>query len=208
MAARSHDRTGRSAQRDVRLTRLDAVGDSLGPVRPGMDVYVLTFGQFDLSDVIDYLLSGVGPADLVVATWTAGAADLERAGRLLDDERLLSVRFIVDQSFPNRQPAYYAKLVDRFGESAVTITRSHCKFVLIAGAEYRLVIRTSMNLNANRRLENLEVSDDPELFSFMETVVDEVFDEGGSKQPPQLVGMESVVPVDRIRTGRVVRVGT
>lgn len=206
-APRVHHRAAGPRDRDVRLSRLDSAADSIGPVHPGMDVYCLTFGQFDLSDVIEHLLDGVGRASVVVATWTAGAADLERAGRLLDDDRLESVRFIVDQSFPNRQPAYYEKLLEKFGAASVTMTRSHCKFLLVSAGDYRMVVRTSMNLNANRRLENLEISDDAELFAFMETTVDEVFGEGGSKQPPALAGMEGVNPPQRVRTGHTIRVG-
>ena len=172
-----------------------------------MDVYCLTFGQFDLSDVIEHLLNEIGEADVVVATWTAGAADLERASRLLDEDLFASLRFICDQSFPARQPEYYSKLVDRFGVASVVLTRSHCKFVLLAGGDYRIVVRTSMNLNANRRLENLEISDDPRLYAFMLDVVEEVFAEGGSKQPPVLAAIKGVKPSQRVRVGAAVRVG-
>ena len=41
----------------------------------------------------------------------------------------------------------------------------------------KVVIRTSMNLNENRRVENLEITEDPAFHGFLLELIDEVFQE-------------------------------
>jgi hypothetical protein len=193
--------------RTIRLTRHANAAAALGPIVPGMDVYCLTFGQFDLSDALAHILAATGPADVVLATWTAAKADITKAERLLENQSIRSIRWIVDQSFPNRQPAFYEALRAGFGSDSVTITRSHAKFGLVTNDRFSLVLRTSMNLNTNRRLENLELVDDPELCAFLLKVADSIENEGDSKQPPILAAVPEYSAATDVRVGTVVRVG-
>jgi hypothetical protein len=125
--------------------------------------------------VIEHLLATTGPADLVVSTWTAAGADIGFANRLLADGRIKSLRFVVDYSFQSRQPAYCAALREAFGDDAIRVTKNHAKFVLLRNAEWSIVVRTSMNLNECRRLETVEISDDPTMAAFLAEVVDALF---------------------------------
>lgn len=148
---------------------------AIGPIERGCEIYGLTGGQFSLIDVIDHCLAATGPADVVISTWTAAGADVDFAMALLADRRIDRLRFIVDCSFPNRQPAYCAALRERFGEDAIRMTKSHCKFVTIVGDGWHLSVRTSMNLNLNRRLENFEISDSKPLTDHLLAFTDELF---------------------------------
>ena len=136
---------------------------AIGTLTPGCELYGLTKGQFSLVDIIVACLAQTGSADLTLSTWTAAGSDIDFAMKLLADGRIRSMRFIVDYSFQSRQPAYCAALRERFGDDAIRVTKNHCKFVLILNDVWNLAIRTSMNLNENRRLENFEISDDPAL---------------------------------------------
>jgi hypothetical protein len=79
--------------------------------------------------------------------------------------------------------------------------------VLIQNKNWNLVLRTSMNLNENPRLENLEISDDPELAMFMRKIADDLFtevEEGNFKQGiPLLDGIPSKHKPYSIKTGTV-----
>ena len=55
------------------------------------------------------------------------------------------------------------ELREKFGDDSIRITRNHCKFVVFKNENWNLVLRTSMNLNLNRRLEDFEISDCPKL---------------------------------------------
>jgi hypothetical protein len=176
-------------RRQVR--RVLAVADAaaaLGPITPGCEVYLLTKGAFSLVDVLMHCLEATGPADVVVSTWTAAGADIGFAYDLLRSGAIRSLRFLVDFSFPSRQPAYCAALRERFGDDAIRVCKNHAKFCTIGNDTWNVVIRSSMNLNLNRRLENVEISEDRDLCEYLASVVDSLFEfqaagEGFSKKP-------------------------
>lgn len=157
-----------------------SAAEMLGEIRRGCSVFALSKGQCSLVDVVQYLLDAVDePADVVVATWTAAGADLSHVRGLLTDGRLRTCRWIVDASFKSRQPAFFDRLVNMFGAGSVKQTKSHAEFVMISTASgWRLVLRTSANLNLNGRIESFEVSDDPALFGYMADFVESVWEVG------------------------------
>ncbi len=151
------------------------VAEAVGPIEHGCELYGLTKGSWSLIDLIEHVLAATGPADVTLSTWTAANADIGFARRLLVNGAIKSLRFVVDFSFPSRQPAYCAALREAFGDDAIRITKNHAKFVLIRNAEWNVVLRTSMNLNENRRLESWELSDCPQIAEWLQEVVDELF---------------------------------
>jgi hypothetical protein len=164
-----------AAERRIRAERHGSARQALLPIKHGCETYCLTHGQFDLIDALRVLLGVCGPASMTVATWTAAAADIRAAERLLRDRAILSLRFLVDRSFEARQPEFSALVRELFGDDAVAVSRVHAKFAVICNSEWNLVVRTSMNLNANPRLETIEVSDDRALAEFLEREVDGFF---------------------------------
>jgi|TARA_B100000315_G_C14562265_1_gene581111 hypothetical protein len=155
---------------DIKTAR-EAIGD----IKPGCEIFGLTKGDFSLISVIEHILNQTGPAHVVVSTWTAAAVDIQKAEKFLFNKMILSLQFLVDQSFRSRQPDYCARLVAAFGPAAIRYSRSHCKFVVIYNDKWNVVVRTSMNLNENRRIENFEISDDPAFTAFMLELRDELF---------------------------------
>lgn len=173
-----HRRPPKTSNREIRRTiTARTAADAIGPITRGCEIYGLNKGQFSLIDIIEHCLAATGPADVTLSTWTAAGADLTFAHKLLTNGTLRSLRFIVDFSFPTRQPEYCAALRERFGDQAIRITRTHAKFVVIRNADWHVVIRSSMNLNENRRLESFEISDDPGMAAFLLEICDELFTE-------------------------------
>lgn len=150
---------------------------ALGRLEPGVELFGFTKGQFSLINLIIAVLDQTGPADVTVATWTAAQREIRDAERLLRERRITRLRFLVDFSFPRRQPAYCALLRETFGDDTLRVTKTHAKFVTIRNDRWSLVIRTSMNLNENPRFEMWELSDDPEMLRFLEALVDAVFED-------------------------------
>lgn len=163
------------SRRQIRLAKTATAAEAIGQLEQGLELYVLTFGQFSISHALLHLLGQTGPAEMAIATWTAARADLTAAHRLLASKEITRLRWIVDRSFANRQPDYCRQLLELFGADCIRAGKSHAKFVLVRNARWNLVVRTSMNLNENPRLENLEISDHAALSEFMWAVVDEIF---------------------------------
>lgn len=200
---RSHRSPPRS--RTLRTAKVGTAAEAIGTLTPGAELYILTFGQFSLIDALVALLEQTGPADVIVSTWTAAAADLTTSAALLERANLRSLRFLVDRSFIARQPAYCATMRRLFGDECIRTARSHCKFITVRNERWSLAVRTSMNLNFNPRMENLEVSDDPDLCAFLEAVVEEIYQEQDpgtfDADLPELAGVPNVPRPGQIERG-------
>jgi hypothetical protein len=136
-------------------------------------------------------LTEAGPSHVVLATWSAANSDLAHAHKLLTNGAILTFRLVTDFSFQARQPAYCAGLRQRFGDTAVRVTKCHCKFCLVRNDRWNIVLQTSANLNENLRLESYAISDDHALADYLEQIVTDLFDfqqpgEGFDKKPGEL----------------------
>jgi len=198
MKAQAH-RTDRDPT-ELRSAKVANVAEALGGLSAGVSWFVLTHGQFSLTDALIYLTTQTGAADVSVCTWTAGNTDLEHMADMLRAGQFRSMRWLVDRSFVTRQPAYCAKLRDLFGDECIRTTRTHAKFITIRNEQWDLAVRTSMNLNHNPRMESLEISDDAALCDFIDAQFDGYFAQ-------QQVGIFDAElreePVSGIRAGQV-----
>lgn len=194
-------------RRVIRPAKIGTAATAIGELTPGCEIFVLTYGQFSLIDALTAILKQTGPAHITLATWSAADADLRRAKALLASAAILSMRFIVDRSFATRHPSYCASMREFFGDECIRTTRSHAKFATITNDRWNLAIRTSMNLNHNPRLENLEISDDADLCGFFTLIADEIF----AEQPkgvtngelPLLDAIENVPQPSPIAAGKL-----
>jgi hypothetical protein len=194
------------------LSKITNARDALSDFDHGMETYCLTFGQFSLMDAVEAVMEKTGPVDVALSTWTAGGADLSRSAEHLRDARIRSLRLIVDCSFGQRQPGYLAQCRELFGDDAIRSTRTHAKFVVVTNDEWKVAVRTSMNLNENPRLETIEVSDDPSLAGFLLAIVDEVFEEESvgdfrTKSRPELASTPAVLPQSQVLMSHGVSTG-
>jgi hypothetical protein len=95
-----------------------------------------------------------------------------------------------------------------FGDASVRTMRSHAKFIAIRNDRWSIAVRTSMNLNENPRLENIEISDDAGLCAFLWQIADDVFAEqapgefGG--EFPALASIPNVTTPGRVAMGAAV----
>jgi hypothetical protein len=191
------------------VTRTDSARRVFADLDRGCEVLALTHGQFSLGDAVSALLDRTGPARVSIATWTAAAADIERASELVRDERIVGMRWLVDRSFVTRQPKYCALLRERFGDEVIRTTRSHAKFATIRNEGWDLAVRTSMNLNANPRLELIEVSDSAQLADLLDETFDVVYasEPAGLQPAAGLPALPAGDETPRLRAGGRVSVG-
>jgi len=174
-----HCHHGESRDREIRECFCGDAHDAIGDIEPGCEIFGFTKGQFSLMDLLIDLVAQVGqsgPMRIDLSTWTAASADLEAAYRFVERGEIERIRFVVDRSFPTRQPEYCETMRQKFGDDAIRVTRTHAKFACIYNETWDLAVRTSMNLNRNPRFEDFEISDDPALSGYLRTVVDEIFD--------------------------------
>jgi len=164
---------GRVVRRTIAATHVE---EAVGTIEKGCEIFGATKGDWSLVDLIEYCLATTGQADVVICTWTAGGNDATFTHNLMTNGMVKSMRFIVDVSFPSCQPSYCAALRERFGDDAIRLTKCHAKFVVITNKQWHICIRTSMNLNENKRMETWEVSDSKPMAKWLLALADDLFD--------------------------------
>ncbi len=166
---------GKKDRKIVMACRYENAQQAIGDLYPDCEIYGFTKGQFSMIDIIEHCLNQAGPADITISTWSAAAGDIRAAHRLMQEDRITSLKFIIDSSFKSRKPEFCEELLKTFGADCIRVSSVHAKFATIKTEQYNLVVRTSMNLNNNPRFENFEISDDPAMMEFMEAIVSEIW---------------------------------
>lgn len=144
----------------------------IGPITKGCEVFGLTKGDFSMIDILRHVAQEIGPCRIDIGTWTAAAAEIKQAEMMLKDKNILSMRWLVDRSFPQRQAKYFSSLLQRFGQDSVRLARFHAKFILLENEDWSVAVRTSMNLNENKRIEFYELSEGSPISGYLREVVD------------------------------------
>lgn len=153
-------------------TRGESARRCIGEITKGCDIFGLTKGDFSMIDILRHVAAEIGPCRIDIGTWTAAHSDVKQAWDMLEDRRILSMRWLVDRSFPQRQPKYYKAVLDKFGRDSVRLARFHAKFILLENDDYSVAVRTSMNLNENKRIEFYELSEGSPISGYLRQIVD------------------------------------
>lgn len=162
-----------NVQRDFRHgMRGESAARCIGEITKGCDIFGLTKGDFSMIDILRHIAKQIGPCEIDIGTWTAAAAEIKQAEQMLKDTNIRHMRWLVDRSFPQRQGKYYASLLERFGQHCVRLARFHAKFILLENDEWSVAVRTSMNLNENKRIEFYEISEGSPISGYLKEVVD------------------------------------
>ena len=155
--------------------RGESASRCIGPITKGCEVFGLTKGDFSMIDILRHVAKEIGPCRIDVGTWTAAAAEIKQAFDMLSDGNILSMRWVVDRSFPQRQPKYFSALRAKFGDDCIRMARFHAKFILLENDEFSVAVRTSMNLNLNERIEFYELSEGSPISGYLKQIVDHHF---------------------------------
>ncbi len=151
---------------------------ALAEFRAGGHLFGLTKGQFSMIDIAAAMLARTGAADVTVWTWCIADYEIEAIGAFVVSEAIRSFRLVVDWAGAQRDMPVLADLQARFGDDCIRVTKNHAKVAMIANAEWSVVIRGSMNLNANPRFEQFDVSDGGAAWDVMSGVTEELWRRG------------------------------
>lgn len=143
---------------------------AIGKLKHGCNILGVTKGQFSMLDLLRACLDQTGPSDVMLSTWTFGVRDAEMAAWLVTAGVIRRFRFLVDHSFPQREPAYCRRLRELFGDECIVLSKVHAKFCTIRNDAWNLCITGSMNLNRNPRWEHFTIADDARACDFLDGI--------------------------------------
>ena len=130
-------------------------------------------------DIAGAALSVAGPADVSVWTWCIAEYEVEAFSAFFNDGRVRGIRVVMDWAGAQRDMPLTVDLQEKFGADCIRVTKTHAKIVTIRNADgWRIVIRGSMNLNANPRFEQFDISDDSGIFDVVAGVEAELWERG------------------------------
>lgn len=117
--------------------------------------------------------------------------------------QIRTMRYIVDRSFEGRKPHDCRTMRQLFGPDCIRAIRTHGKWATVRNDKWNIVIRTSMNLNHNPRLEHMEISDDRAFADFFQALADKIFatvpaDTFTSLHNPELPGIDWHTPAGKV----------
>ena len=135
--------------------------------KKGCRILGLTNGNFSLIDLIHSVLKKTGRARVVIGTWSAGIKDAHQIKWMMETNLISDIKLLTDHSFKGRQKKYAASIEDLFGLENIRTSEMHAKFVLIENNNYKVAIRSSMNLNANKTCELFEIDEGSEIYDFL-----------------------------------------
>jgi hypothetical protein len=156
---------------------LETAREAIGELTPGCRLIGLTKGQFSLIDLIRAVLEQTGPSDLTISTWSTGIRDADSIQWLRETGSVRNCQLLLDYSFPQMRAGRgnAVAVVEAFGAARVRVARNHAKFALLRNEAWDVVIRSSMNLNRNPRLEQYDLDEDRELAEWFAAVVEQLF---------------------------------
>lgn len=158
---------------------LDTARDAISGFDRGSHIFGLTKGQFSMIDIAAAALEKVGPASVSVWTWCIAEYEVESFSAFFNDRRVESLRVVMDWAGAQRDMPLTAELQEVFGLDCLRVTKTHAKIVTIQNESgWRVVIRGSMNLNANPRFEQFDISDDAAIFDTVAGVEAELWAKG------------------------------
>lgn len=134
-----------------------------------------TRGDFSMIDLIHAILQKTGSAHVVCTTWSAGIKDAHNVKWMLDSNFIRTFQLITDHSYFSRKNQYLLPIQELFGEENIRTSEIHAKFTLIHNEDFKVCVRTSMNLNANRTCESFELDEDEDVFDFYMRFVEHTF---------------------------------
>lgn len=146
------------------------------------EIYGITKGQFSLVQLLEAVVEISGPCHFTLSTWTAARFEIQRMARLMESGSLLSTRWLLDFTFARRDPSAAEQIRSTFGLESVRVSQVHAKLALFGNDDWKIVLRTSMNLNMNPRMEDFTISHDAEQFAFWSTILDDIW----KRQPTEL----------------------
>lgn len=145
-----------------------SAASAIGPIDPGMSLFLVTRGQFSMLDMIHHVLREIGPAQVSVWTWAIADYEVEAMSGLMAQSAISGGTLVVDRSAEQRSPGTVADWRRRFGAEAVRVCKNHAKIARVWNGERRVLLRGSMNLNFNPRFEQADITEGGPDFDLVE----------------------------------------
>ena len=168
-------------KRDLRdMRRKKTAIEAIADFEKGVEIFGFTKGQFSCMDMISAIFQKIGYADrMSISTWACAKSDVHQVLDLVKSGKLEKGRWLFDYTFQRRMPGVANEIRQAFGKDGIRVAKNHAKFITIRSENWKIVMRSTMNLNFNPRFEHFTLAHDPEIYDFIENILDSVWNRQG-----------------------------
>ena len=135
--------------------------ECVGAVEAGMSLFAITRGQFSMIDAILAVAAQCGEKPrITVWTWTIASYETGMFVQLVQDGRIAKGSLLViDHGARDKNLDLIRMWRDAHGQESVRYVVNHAKIATVEGGGFRVLLRGSMNLNANPKFEQLDITE-------------------------------------------------
>jgi len=163
-----------ATRRKRAVESFQTAADCIGTLEPGASLFAITRGQFSMIDAVLACLDQTGPAAVSLWTWTVAEYEVECLERLRRDDRLTSGRLVIDHGARTKNAGLIRQWQGAFGGESVRYVVNHAKIATIENADWKLLLRGSMNLNFNPRFEQFDLTEGGADFDLVKQIEDDL----------------------------------
>ena len=149
------------------------VEESCGPLADGVELTIVTHGQFGLGDLVEYAAEEVGPCSLLVSSWSMGHGDVKRFSSMLKAAVITDILVVCDRGLPARHPKYAADIESAFGLDRVRVSRLKANFAVVRGS-FDVVVRGSSGFARSRGVDLYDLDCSADMASFISGSVEQL----------------------------------
>jgi len=136
----------------------------LGKLSAGMNIHFSTTGNWSLHDLVAYLLTLTGKADIYFSTWSIREEPVWSMIHWKQSEAVGSIQCLLDHRAPQRDHQTVMLCQDNFDR--VAFAKCHAKVTVLVGEKMTIAINGSQNYTRNPRIECGVISTDESVCNF------------------------------------------
>lgn len=123
----------------------------IGAIEPGKLVEFVSAGDWSTHELLFYILSKTGPADVYIATWSMGEYAARWLLRMLEDGMITNLVGVIDFRTKNRHPDAFQLAKNILAK--MRLCSLHAKVTVIENKDWCITITGSANYTNNPRIE-------------------------------------------------------
>ena len=127
------------------------LSETIGSLSPGNSKFFHTEGAWSNIELLHYILTSSGPANVYFCTWSISIEAIRKFVEWKNSGLILNLFVVLDRGVRNRKPEIYQQCVANFEN--VVFVKCHAKVTVVQNAKDNFCFLGSANYTENPRLE-------------------------------------------------------
>lgn len=122
--------------------------NSIGKIKMGRTIHYNTAGKWSMHELLSYLLSQTGAAQVYIATWSIKNLPANVICEMVENKIIQELHLLLDYKAPARDENIFALLQEHCTSISANV-RTHAKITVIRNKQFAITIIGSANYTVN-----------------------------------------------------------